>query len=402
MPSKYSAQIVVGACCLAALMPGALVFGFPGVMGSYWQKMFQVGRAEIGQILFYVLAAVGIHMFVAGRLLEKTGPGRIMALGALLYGTSAMMVGYAADIKWIYVWAFATGASSAFIYIPAMLAAQQWFPLRRGLVSGLVSMSFGIAGAAAAPVFSWVLQSLGYRPMTLVLGAGALAVGVAAAALVRLPAVLPAPQRSAASNPPEQMPSLTVRQSLQTRSFWLLWFTYAFVGAAGIAMVSLAVPFGTASGLHLARAIIILMAFNLTNGLSRLASGFLSDLLGRKIIMCVSFLAAGGAYFLLPFGGNIIAWSILAALVGFAFGTLFSVSAPYVSDCFGMAHFGSILGLVFTAFGFVSGLLGPWLGGYLLDRYPGNFLLVFYYLGSLMIISAVMIWVTTPRTECTL
>jgi OFA family oxalate/formate antiporter-like MFS transporter len=77
------------------------------------------------------------------------------------------------------------------------------------------------------------------------------------------------------------------------------------------------------------------------------------------------------------------------------------VSAFYVSECFGLANFGSILVLVFTAFGFISGLLGPWLGGYLLDQYPGNFLLVFFYLGSLMAIAAVMVWVTTPRTECT-
>jgi len=400
MTLKFRAQIVVCACCIAALMPGALIFGFPGVLGPYWQKLFQVTRAEIGQILFYVLAAVGIHMFVVGRLLEKTGPNRIMAMGAVLYGACAMLVGYATGIKWIYGWAFFTGASSAFIYIPAMMVAQQWFPRRRGLVSGLVSMSFGIAGAAMAPVFSWLLQALGYRSMTLFLGAGALVVGVAAAAFVRLPEALPDPVPSAASDPPAQMPSLTVRQSLKTRSFWLLWFTYAFVGAAGIAMVTLAVPFGTARGLPLTRAIILLISFNLTNGISRLVSGFLSDLMGRKIVMCVSFLAAGGAYFLLPFSADIITWSILAAMVGFAFGTLFSVSAPYVSDCFGMAHFGSILGVVFTAFGFASGLLGPWLGGYLLDRYPGNFLLVFFYLGSLMIIAAVMIWVTTPHTEC--
>jgi OFA family oxalate/formate antiporter-like MFS transporter len=32
-----------------------------------------------------------------------------------------------------------------------------------------------------------------------------------------------------------------------------------------------------------------------------------------------------------------------------------------------MEHFGSIFGGIFTAFGFFSGALGPWLGGYLLD-----------------------------------
>jgi OFA family oxalate/formate antiporter-like MFS transporter len=143
------------------------------------------------------------------------------------------------------------------------------------------------------------------------------------------------------------------------------------------------------------------MAFNITNGSSRLISGFLSDIVGRKTVMTTTFLLAGGAYYLLPHVSGITIWSVLVAVIGFAFGTLFAVSAPLVSDCFGMEHFETIFGVVFTAFGFVSGALGPWLGGYLLDLTQGNFTLVFVYLGSLMISSSVMIWITTPYTECT-
>jgi len=399
---KPNAGVVVAAACVAASLPGALIFGFPGVMGHYWQQTFHVGRADIGQILFYVLIAVGIHMFVVGRLQEKMGPGRIMAAGASIYGVATVLVAYATSIKWVYLWAFLAGASSAFIYLPAMMVAQLWYPRRRGLASGLVSMSFGLSSAIAAPVFSRMLLRVGYTSTALSLGLGALVIGLAAAALVRSPEAGPSSIGSSPAAPVPQTLSLTVLQSLKTRSFWLLWFTYAFVGAAGIAMVSFAVPFGIAKGIPMSTAVMILMAFNLTNGLSRLLSGFLSDLIGRKTIMAVSFLVAGGAYLLLPFAGSIFTCSVLAACVGFAFGTLFAVSAPFVSDCFGMEHFGSILGLVFTAFGFVSGVLGPWLGGYLLDATGGNFMLIFFYLGSLMLVSSLMIWITTPHTECVL
>jgi len=135
--------------------------------------------------------------------------------------------------------------------------------------------------------------------------------------------------------------------------------------------------------------------------LSRLISGFLSDVFGRRITMGLAFLIAGGAYMGFPHLSGIVIWSVLAAAIGFAFGTLFAVSAPLVVDCFGIDHFGSIFGLVFTAFGFVSGALGPWLCGYLLDVSPGNFSLVFIYLGSLMLISALMMKIVTPYSECT-
>ena len=61
----------------------------------------------------------------------------------------------------------------------------------------------------------------------------------------------------------------------------------------------------------------------------------------------------------------------------------FAVSAPLATDCFGMTHFGAIFGLVFMAYGFVAGPLGPWLSGHVLDSTQGNFQVVFTYLVSI-------------------
>jgi OFA family oxalate/formate antiporter-like MFS transporter len=400
MKIQYHPSVAVAASCVAIFLPGALVFGFPGVMGTHWQEIFGVGRADVGQTLFFVLAAVGIFMFVTGRLQEKIDPAWVMALGALIYGPSTAAVGHAVSIHWVYLWAFLTGASSAFIYLPALTVVQRWYPQRRGLVSGLVSMFFGLSGAVMAPIFSRIFQLFGYTSLTYVVGTVFLIIGLATSVFIRLPQAAPESNRQVAAAVPATL-SLNLGQSLRTRSFWLLWFTYAFVGAAGIAMVTLSTSFGLTHGLSMSQAVLLLMAFNITNGSSRLVSGFLSDVAGRKTVMITTFLLAGGAYYLFPHVSGIIIWSVLAAVIGFAFGTLFAVSAPLVSDCFGMEHFGSIFGAVFTAFGFLSGALGPWLGGYLLDLTQGNFTLVFGYLGSLMISSSVMIWITTPYTECT-
>ncbi|MEW6670762.1 MAG: MFS transporter, partial [Thermodesulfobacteriota bacterium] len=244
--------------------------------------------------------------------------------------------------------------------------------------------------------------SLGYLTMTRLTGVGILLAGLAAAAGIRQPSAGSPQPTGGAPAPVDGTLSLSLWQSLKTRSFWLLWFTNAFVGAAGIAMVTLAIPFGTARGMDRADAVLLLMAFNITNGISRLVSGFFSDMIGRKRIMGSAFFLAGCAYFMFPHLKGPAALALPAAVVGFAFGTLFAVSAPFVSDCFGMAHFGSIFGLVFTAFGFFSGALGPWLSGYLLDSSGGNFTPVFLYLGGLMFVSSLLILIATPYTECKL
>ncbi len=400
IPKQSQPPVTVTAACLAIFLPGALVFGFPGVMSAHWQQILGVSQADVGKTLFFVLTAVGTFMFVGGRLQEKIGSAWVMAFGALLYGVSTIMVAYARTIYQLYLWAFLTGAGSALVYLPALTVVQVWYPRRRGLVTGLVSMFFGLSGALMAPVFSWGYQKYGYTHFTGVTGLLFAILGFLATSLIHLPQ-----KRKETFEPvTESMVgtlSLTLGQSVKTRSFWLLWVTFAFVGAAGITMVTLSISFGVSRGLGMAEAVLLLMAFNITNGLSRLVSGYLSDMIGRKNIMGVSFFLAGGAYYLLPHVDGILFWSVLAAVIGFAFGTLFAVSAPLVGECFGMEKFGSIFGAVFTAFGFVSGAIGPWLGGYLLDLTQGNFTLVFAYLGSLMGLSSILIWITTPYVECT-
>ncbi len=402
MQIRHSGPVVLAVSCVAIFWPGALIFGFPGVMSQHWQSTFQVGRAEVGQILFYVLAAVGIFMFLIGRWQEKIGPSWLTVNGIVICGTSTIAVGYVTGIKAVYLWASIIGVSSALIYLPALTAAQRWYPHRRGLVSGAVNLFFGLSAAIMAPIFNHMLQHQGYTSMTLTLGVLVLSIGLPAAAFVRFPQKTSQNGTGPALQSFMGQASLTARQSLRTQSFWFLWFTWAFAGAAGISMVTLSAAFGISKELPMGHAVLILTAFNITNGSSRLVSGFLSDIIGRNKTMSLAFLLAGGAYFLFPHLEGLIAWAILAAIVGFAFGTLFAVSAPLIGDCFGMDHFGAIFGLVFTAYGFVSGIIGPWLCGHLLDITGGNFTLVFSYLGSLTLVSAILVKLTTPPSECTL
>jgi OFA family oxalate/formate antiporter-like MFS transporter len=393
---RIKGRRVLIASCAAIFWPGGLIFSLPGLLGPYWQQTFLVGKGAVGQTLFFVLAAVGLFMFLAGRWQEKIGPAWLMAIGAILCGGSTMVLRYASSINHIYVWSFLIGASSACIYIPALTAAQLWYPHKRGLVSGLVNFVFAFSAALISPIFVQLLNFLSHNEIALVLGLTALVCGLAAVPFIRFPEA----GASATTDKPQTTVSsgrdLTVPQSLRTAAFWFLWMTWALAGAAGIAMIPLSTSFGLARGLGINQAVLILTAFNLTNGLSRPASGYLSDIIGRNVTLSLAFLAGGCAYFLMPFLNGLTGWCILAAVVGYGFGTLFAVSAPLASDCFGLAHFGAILGLVFTGYGFVAGPLGPWLSGLVLDKTGGNFGMVFGYLGTFYVVSAIIIWFTRP------
>ena len=125
-------------------------------------------------------------------------------------------------------------------------------------------------------------------------------------------------------------------------------------------------------------------------------SKVLSDIIGRNLAMSIIFISAGAAYLALPHVNGIICVAILAALIGSGLGTLFAVSAPLATDCFGLVHFGAIYGLVFIAYGFVAAPLGPSLSGYILDLTHGNFFVVFSYLGIFCLFSGVLIHFVIP------
>ena len=71
MTEKNQPFLALIGSCLAVFFSGALTFGFPGAMSPLWQKMFGVGAAATGLIIFFMLAAVGIFMFLVGRWQER-------------------------------------------------------------------------------------------------------------------------------------------------------------------------------------------------------------------------------------------------------------------------------------------------------------------------------------------
>lgn len=362
-------------------------------MAHHWQATFAVDQAAVGQILFFLLLGVGSTMYLAGRWQERLGPAKMVRLGSFISALAALALPLASGIGAVYAWAFITGASHSCLYLPALSVVQRWFPLRRGLVAGLVSMVFGLAAAATAPLYTFVLAEFGPTALCLGVGLAALATGLAAAPFISFPVARPQVETAGHGAPGK---SFRVGQAVRTRAFWALWCTWALAGSGGIAMVTLSTSFGLSHGLEIGQAVVILTAFNLTNGLSRLASGWLSDLVGRNLTMAGAFAVAGAAYLILPQVQGLYTWAGLAAVVGFSFGTLFSVSAPLATDCFGLEHFGAIFGTVFTAYGFLAGALGPWLGGYLLDATGGDFSLVFGYLGVFLLASAGLILLVRP------
>lgn len=402
--SKSNIMVVIG-CAAAIFFPGSLTFGFPGLMSPIWGEMLGIGPGPLSYILLFLLASLGVFMFFVGKWTNAYGVKKLMVVGAILTSLASAMVAFVSNIWMIYLWAFLVGTSSCFIYSPGINSVQQWFPHKRGLVSGLVNLTFGISAAIMVPVYRILLESIGYKNLSFLVAAIALLVGLVASQYTELPGRV-----SNKNNPVNQEKakglgtdngSFSPMEAIKTRSFWTIWIVWALMGASGITMVTQSVRYGLHLGFTLAAASNILVVFNITNGLSRIVTGFISDIIGRNKTLSITFLLAGASYILLPYTRTLPFILPLAAVIGFGYGTLFACSAPLISDCFGLKNFGIILGLVFTSYGFLSGFIGPVASGYLLGNTFNNYKIVFTYLGILSLVSSVLVLLVTKpvRTD---
>lgn len=394
--------LAVCACALATLNSGALFFGYPGLMKDYWGEQFQADAGATGLIMTFALLGVGSLMLVSGWLHPKVGTRRTLLGGAVLLILCMILANLATNMPMIYLWAFLNGAGTGLIYGPCLTTVQHWFPQRRGLATGIVNLVFGLAAAIMSPVYSLLFDRLGYRHMNYVVLVMLAVCNGVSLLFAELPErvsmnqeeqrawarLLESVKKPAAKGPALASRSLTVKQALRTKAFWAVWLAWVFVGAAGISMVSEAKSYAVSIGLS---GVAVLTAFNLTNGVSRIVAGALSDFIGRNATGCAAFLLGGAGYLLLPFCRNLILVSVLAAFVGFSFGTLFAISAPLVSDLFGLDHYSGIFSLVFSAYGFLSGVAGPALAGLLLRNTGGNYTVVFLLFAAFCAVGAVCI-----------
>lgn len=405
-------------CALTIFMAGVVAFGYPGVMSAYWQNQFQVGVAETGMVVTFMLLALAVAMFFSGKVHQRFGMSVCVLIGLGFYLASFSILALARNIYWVYVWGFVANLGCSFWYGPGLTTGQQVMPEKKGLISGILNLFFGIAAAVMSPVLNRILDGSGYQTANLLLIVMLILAGILSCLLNKEPAsaqsgilykrtkeddkdtesVKRVPYQEEKQNRTNadnlnaeegKRTDLTVSQALKDKNFWLMWLIWAFVGAAGISMVSLSKSYALVLGMA---GVALLTIFNLANGISRIIVGLCMDIIGGKITGMIAFAMAAAGYMLMPHFSGLTALAVCAIGVGIGFGTLFTISGPIAVRCFGLGNFGMIYGLIFTGYGLVGGIAGPAISGRILQASGGNYGIVFTYLGIMALIGAVLMF----------
>jgi MFS transporter, OFA family, oxalate/formate antiporter len=318
---------------------------------------------------------ISIAMVPAGRMQDRFGPRLVATIGGVLGGAGMILASFS-NTPFNYTLGFGVlvGAGVGFAYSSTTPAAMKWFPSSRtGLIAGIVIGAYGLASVYIAPLAEALINRYGVPATMFWLGLGLLCGVTGLAQFLKTP---PPGHRPEAAQPlaegvPATTTDFTPYEVLQTWQFYALWFLYACGSGAGLMIISkLAKMVDVQAGLKPGFLLVACLA--LGNGGGRFLAGAISDKIGRRATLFACFLMLAALIFLLSLAragnalGTMPALVVLSTLIGANYGANLSLFPTITKDFYGLRHFGTNYGLLFTSWG-LSGFVFSLLAGRAFD-----------------------------------
>ncbi len=342
--------------CAASLLSAVLgsVHAF-SVFLAPLEAQFGASRAAVSLTYSLALVCLTLAVLLGHRLYARWSAARFLLVSASIAAAGALLAGAGASLLMVWLgYSVLFGGANGLGYGFGLQIAAQANPGREGLAMGVVTAAYALGAVVSPALFSQAVAIGGFGAAIAGLAGALLAVGLAAATMMRR-----AEARFQAPPPQSERPALPARP---LALMWLGYFGGVMAGlmvighAAGIAAV---VNPGGATWL----APVVIAACNLGGSL---LGGRAVDSLTPRIVLTVlpgvSVLALLG----LAMAGGPGMLLICLGVVGFAYGGTIAAYPAAIAKRFGMQESARAYGRVFTAWG-TAGLAGPWLAGVLFD-----------------------------------
>ena len=396
-PRIHFAWVVLGGVMLVMLAASGLrsVFGVfikPLEAEFHWDRASLSGAAALS---LFLLGAVGPF---AGRLADRWGPRRVLALSLLVLGIGTILSSFVGSLWHVYVASgilMAVGAGGAGMATAVSVAAR-WFETRRGLVIGLLGGAISAGQLIVIPLSMGLAVSYGWRQSYLWLGLGLFALILPLSIwLVRndpgekglkpYGAARAMPSPGMTSLPAEGRVSVT--EAAQVPAFWLLVATFFVCGytSSGLVLTHL-IPHSMEHGFSEMAAAQALGVMGAMNILGTVASGWICDRFGRKGPLAFYYFFRGLSLLFLLYVWNVPSLQLFAAIFGLNYISTVPPTTTLTANIFGRYSVGELSGWIFLSHQ-VGAALGAALGGWIFD-WTGSYGWAFVSAAILAVIAA--------------
>lgn len=333
----------------------------------------------------------GIGVPFAGMLADRHGPGRVLGLGALVYGIGTWGMATADGAITFHLLAgvvigLGVALTSFSIALAAMVRVVS--PQRQSLVLGIGTAAGSMGQVVFSPISQGFISNFGWEPTLVVLAASVLLI-------LPLAMLLPPIADTDTPHPLEQSVRAAITEAVNHRGYVLLTLGF-FVCGFHVAFITVHFPtYVRDLGLDPqigANSIAVIGLFNIIGAfLSGLAGQRWKKKTGLAVIYSLRAIAITS---LMLSSKTPTAIYLFAGTMGLLWLSTVPLTSGIVAQVFGVRYMATLFGIVFFSHQ-VGSFLGVWLGGYLSDT-TGSYDAVWW---TGVVLSVVAALIHLPITE---
>ena len=337
------------------------------------------GPLQLPLSFFYL--AFPITVLFSGYLMTRLGPRLCAVIGGMLFGAGWVVASLGGSHFQLVVSGIGilAGIGVGFAYLVPISTCIQWFPKRKGLVTGIAVAGFGGGAALVSQFSNYLMEAQTMTPFSTFR-----LLGIIFFVLVCLTGL-------AMRRPPDsnfhQIRPLPWREVIQAKPFQIL-FVAMFAGlAAGFAVN------GNLKQLHYSPnpmdGVMAVSLFAIANAAGRVVWGTIFDRFSAGNCLKMNLFAQAvvllGSFLLLNSNGG---HQTFAILTGFNYGGVLVLYASTVAHVWGPERVGQVYGWLFSSN--VPAALGPLMTGIGYDL-TGSFTLPLTIIGGILITASFVV-----------
>ena len=372
---------ILAACFFLLFFQAGARFSF-GIMFKPMIAQLGWDRASISLGFFMNMVFFALTLSIAGRLYDRYGPKWLILVSTLL-----LSIGYGCISFINSLWEFhlyygvlaAVGMGGASVPLIAALMSK-WFQKNRGLVISLALSGNCIGQFVLVPIFSNAVLKFGWRASYLIIALIIFLFNTTLALLVIRgdPADLglkPFGCGSSTGSRTEDQPGhsaaaekdLSLQQAMGKTSFWLFLLVMFVCGSGDFLVAAHLVPMVTDVNISASVAANMLAWCGLLSMGGILIAGPVSDLIGNKIPMALTFALRLVLFVLITSHQSLVSFYIFALAFGFTFLITAPLTTTLVGKLYGYSYVGLISGFI-TMVHHLGGGFWAYMGGVIFDK----------------------------------
>ncbi len=297
--------------------------------------------------------------FIAGWMVDRFGPRRVMMVGILLAGAALIGLGGVSSLGMFYFFYLFNALGYVFGGpLPIQILLSRWFDKSRGKAMGFAYLGIGIGGTLAPWISHGLTEHFGWQSALKLLGVLII--------LIAFPAAFALKQTSPPIARP-RAPSSPAISAFRSLPFYLLILgSMASIGAVTGTQYNLKLFLTLDRHYSQGEATRVLSMVLASSIVGRLLMGWLADRFSKKYVMLAIYLLIGIAIPILFFGRTELSLYIFAVLFGIGLGGDYMIIPLMTAEIFGIQVLGRLMGVLLAAGG-IAEALSPWWIGHLRD-----------------------------------